>query len=112
MVILVFHVVNRGTEEIRQLKIHFSDVLQVEIGSISSHKTMCEQNKGELKIKPVKPKFFKSRPLPYGLRDAVQKEFKKSGKTRILKKVKYSSCSTPVVVVCKINCSVSISGDY
>ena len=86
MVILVFNVVNRGTEEIRQLKIHFSDVLQVEIGSISSHKTMCEQNKGELKIKPVKPKFFKSRLLPYRLRDAVQSNLKSLEEQEFLKR--------------------------
>jgi hypothetical protein len=58
------------------------------------------------------PIFHKARPVPYALREAVDKEIKKLVDSGIYVKVESSEWASPVVVVPKANSQVRICGDY
>lgn len=58
------------------------------------------------------PKFFKARPIPYGIRDKVEQEINRLVNEGILVQVDYSEWGTPIVPVAKRNGSLRICGDY
>ena len=58
------------------------------------------------------PKYFKARPLPYAMRDMVDKELDRLLADDIIEPVQYSDWATPVVPVMKADKSVRLCGDY
>ena len=60
----------------------------------------------------VAPIFHKARPVPYSLREKVDKELDKQLGAGILKKVERSEWASPVVIVPKPDGSVRICSDY
>lgn len=58
------------------------------------------------------PQYFKSRPMPYALREKVEKELKRLVKEGVLKKVESSDWATPIVPVLKPDGTVRICGDF
>ena len=58
------------------------------------------------------PKYFKARPLPYVMRDMVDKERDRLLTEDIIEPVQYSSWDAPVVPVMKADTTVRLCGDY
>jgi len=78
----------------------------------------CSKNAGGMRIEPInikcnsKPNFFRARPLPFGMRDAVKANLDYLEKDGIIKKVESSEWATPIVTVMKKNGQVRLCGDY
>ena len=62
--------------------------------------------------KNATPKYFKARPLPYVMRDMVDKELDRLLADDIIEAVQYSDWAAPVVPVMKADKSVRLCGDY
>ncbi|XP_052767906.1 uncharacterized protein K02A2.6-like [Mya arenaria] len=60
----------------------------------------------------AKPIFCKARPVPYAIKETVEREFERMEKEGIVYKVKHSEWATPLVVVPKPDKGVRICGDY
>jgi len=58
--------------------------------------------KATISVKPdVPPKFFKNRPLPFSMKECVEKEIDRLEKANVISPVKYSEWAAPVVPVIK-----------
>ena len=57
-------------------------------------------------------KFFKSRPVPFALRDRVGCELDRLERERVLKRTSYSEWAAPVVVVPKQDGNLRLCGDF
>lgn len=67
----------------------------------------------QLPLKPdAKPVFFKSRPVPFAIRDKVNNELDRLVTLGILKPVSYSEYASPIVPVLKRDGSIRICADY
>ena len=60
----------------------------------------------------AKPRFFKPRPVPFAIRDAVGRELDSHEQQGILKKVSNSDWAAPIVAVLKKDGKFWICGDY
>ncbi|XP_039525150.1 uncharacterized protein K02A2.6-like [Pimephales promelas] len=60
----------------------------------------------------AQPVFCKARPVPYSLKEAVEKELDRLEKEGIVSKVDHSKWGAPIVVVPKADKSIRICGDY
>ncbi|KAG7308938.1 hypothetical protein JYU34_006209 [Plutella xylostella] len=72
-------------------------------------------NKFEVKLQlkdNTKPRFFKSRSVPFALKDKVEEELDRLVCLGILVPVKFSEYATPIVPVLKENGKVRIAGDF
>ena len=78
----------------------------------------CGTNSGGMDVPPVKlqvdaePKFCKARPVPFGLRAAVEKNLQELVSEGILSPARSSSWATPIVTPLKSNGVPRICGDY
>lgn len=72
--------------------------------------------KGDISIKlksgKVEPKFFRARPLPFAIKEKVEKELDRLHKLGVIEPVEYSPWGTPIVPVLKKDGSVRICGDF
>ncbi|XP_040061407.1 uncharacterized protein K02A2.6-like [Ixodes scapularis] len=70
--------------------------------------------KGSLRLKAdANPVFCKARPVPYALREQVEKELADLEKAGVIYRVKHSTWATPVVIVPKSGGKeIRICGDY
>ena len=60
----------------------------------------------------AQPKFCKARPVPYALKEKVEKELERLENEGIIQKVDHSEWATPIVAVPKEDNTVRICGDY
>ena len=58
------------------------------------------------------PRFWKHRPVPYALREAVEEELHRLEREGVLEKLDTSEWGTPVVCVRKKDVSIRLCGDY
>ena len=58
------------------------------------------------------PKFCRARPIPYALRDRLEKELESLVTEGILKPISHSEWAAPIVPIIKPDNSVCIFGDY
>ena len=66
-----------------------------------------------LKLKEnATPKFFKSRPVPFALKEKIAEEVKRLERLGVLEKVEFSYLASPIVPVLKPDGTVRICGDY
>ena len=93
-------------KKLEKLLDEYSEVFQDEIGTLKSTKAKLTLKEGN------KPKFCKARPVPYAMKPKVEVELKRLEEEGILRKVKFSNWSTPIVPVIKPNGAVRICGDY
>lgn len=69
--------------------------------------------KVDLALKPdSKPIFFKARPLPFALRESVEKELNRLVGLGVLVPVKYAEYASPIVPVLKRDGSIRLCADY
>ena len=69
--------------------------------------------KADIKVKDdAKPIFCKARPVPYALKENLEKELNKLQEQGIIYQVKTSEWAAPIVVVPKSDKSIRICGDY
>ena len=66
-----------------------------------------------LVLKPgAKAKFCRPRPVPYALREPIERELKRLESEGIVERVSHSDWAAPIVAVPKQDGSVRICGDY
>ena len=58
------------------------------------------------------PRFFKARPVPYALKDKIEKELDRLVKQGVYNHVTYSEWAAPIVPVVKSDGTIRICGDY
>ena len=58
------------------------------------------------------PKFCRARPVPYAIREAIEKDLFRMQQLGVIEKVSYSDWATPVVPVPKPDGSVRLCGDF
>ena len=93
-------------KKLEKLLDEYSEVFQDEIGTLKSTKAKLTLKEGS------KPTFCKARPVPYAMKPKVEVELKRLEEEGILRKVKFSNWSTPIVPVVKPNGAVRICDDY
>ena len=76
------------------------------LGTVEPYKVSLQVQQG------AKPQFFKPRPVPFAIRDAVEKELDRLEQQGIVKKVNNSDWAAPVVAVLKKDGRFRIFGDY
>ena len=59
-----------------------------------------------------RPRFFKSRPVPFAIRDTIDKELNELESSGVITKVAHSDWAAPIVPVPKKNGRFRICGDY
>ncbi|UYV62324.1 K02A2.6-like [Cordylochernes scorpioides] len=60
----------------------------------------------------MKPRFFKSRPIPYALKEKISRELDRLVKSGILKPVRHAEWAAPIVPVLKSDQTIRICGDF
>lgn len=94
------------TKAVKDIIERYGNVCQKSIGKI-------EGLTAKLRLKPdVQPVYLKARPVPFSIRDAVEKEITNLVDSGVLVKVNHSMWATPVVPVMKLNNRVRLCGDY
>lgn len=58
------------------------------------------------------PKFFKPRPVPFAIHEAVGTQFNKLEENGVVEKVTHNSWAAPVEVVCQKDRHYQLCGDY
>lgn len=87
---------------------------------INEFPSVFNEKLGEYKGEPVKlivkhdakPKYFKPRPLPYALKNKVERELERLVEQDVLYPVNSTEWGTPIVPVIKKNGSIRICGDF
>lgn len=84
----------------------FSELFSNELG-------LCGTIEGHIYMKPdARPKFYKSRPIPYSLNDSFKKEAQRLIDLGVWKPVKYSQWASPLVIVPKPNNKIRVCADF
>ena len=78
------------------------EVFQERTGTIQGYKSHIHMKE------KAQPKFHKARPVPYAMREKVEAELTRLQEENIIRKVKHSDWSAPIVVVPKANKTVRI----
>ena len=85
-------------------------------GEVFEHKSqhhVIGRFEANVQLKPeAQPVFRKARPVPYSLRDAVEKSLDKAVQEGIMIPVGVSKWASPIVVAPKANGSIRVCGDY
>ncbi|XP_062846979.1 uncharacterized protein K02A2.6 [Trichomycterus rosablanca] len=84
----------------------YSEVFKEELGTL-------KEIKATISVKPdATPKFHKSRPLPFAMKERVEDELQRLEKENIISPVKHSEWAAPVVPVVKRDGKIRLCGDY
>ena len=104
--IAINHVSRNTEKELGDLLSKCGDIFGEELGRM-------EHFKAKLSVKAdATPKFYKPRPVPLALREAVGQELDRLESRGILQKIPYSEWAAPIVVVPKPGGKLRLCGDY
>ena len=85
---------------------HHAPLFQEGLGTIQTHKATIQ-------VAPDAPiRFFRPRPVPFAIRDAVGAQLDKLEQDGVLEKITHSSWAAPIVVVPKKDGNYRLCGDY
>lgn len=91
---------------LREVLDKYSEVFREELGTL-------KDIKASIIVKPdVPPKFCKHRPLPFAMKERVEKELRRLEEANIVSPVKHSVWAAPIVLVEKRDMSLRLCGDY
>ena len=84
----------------------YSDIFKDELGTMNSIRAepLVKEN--------ASPRFHRPRPVPFALKEAIEREIQRLEKSGILKEVSYCEWAAPIVCVPKKDGSVRMCGDY
>ncbi|XP_061735502.1 uncharacterized protein K02A2.6-like [Nerophis ophidion] len=69
--------------------------------------------KAKIRTKPdTTPIFCKARPVPYALKEAVEREVERLESEKVISKIETSEWAAPIVTVPKVDKTIRICGDY
>lgn len=100
----VFHV--KHTSELEGLLQQYSGMFEDSYEGITGEEAHVRMKEG------AAPVYCRPRPVPYALKEQVEKELKTLEKNHVIVKTDYSEWATPIVVVPKADGSVRLCGDY
>nr|CAD2179625.1 unnamed protein product [Meloidogyne enterolobii] len=73
----------------------------------------CRMSKAHLELKAnAKPVFVKARPVPIGVKDAIEKELNRLEKMGAIKPIEFSDWAAPILAVKKANGKIRVCMDY
>ncbi|XP_063955562.1 uncharacterized protein K02A2.6-like [Lytechinus pictus] len=113
-----------GKNWLTKLKLDWNNVFHVESSKLQSllrqYSGMFEDSyegisgvEAHVRIKENStPVYCRPRPVPYALKEEVEKELRNLEKNKVIVKTDYSDWATPIVVVPKADGSVRLCGDY
>eukprot|EP00731_Ephydatia_muelleri_P019518 Em0012g343a len=84
----------------------YADVFKAELGTMKGIKAKLVLKAGAV------PKFIRSRPVPFALKEAVEEELHCLEEQGILRRITHSSWAAPIVVVPKKDGRFRLCGDY
>ena len=91
---------------LKSLLDEYSDIFKDELGTMNSIRA-------ELRVKEdARPRFHRPRPVPFALKEAVEREIHRLEETGILNKVSHCEWAAPIVPVPKKDGTVRLCGDY
>ena len=93
-------------ERLDALLDQYQDVFAAALGTITPHKATLHLKDG------TAPRFCKSRPVPFAMRERVGKELDHLEQLGVIEKVPFSEWAAPIVVVPKKDGRICICGDY
>ena len=97
----------KSTEDnVQELLQKYSQIFTAESGKVKGMKASLTLKEN------AQPKFCRARPVPYALKERVEKELDRLESEGIIQKVDHSDWATPIVAVPKGDNSVRICGDY
>ena len=97
----------KSTEDnVQELLQKYNQIFTAESGKVKGMKASLTLKEN------AQPKFCKARPVPYALKERVEKELDRLESEGIIQKVDHSDWATPIVAVPKGDNSVRICGDY
>eukprot|EP00731_Ephydatia_muelleri_P019530 Em0012g355a len=91
---------------VRTLMHKYADVFKAELGTMKGIKAKLVLKAGAV------PKFIRSRPAPFALKEAVEQEIHCLEQQGILRRITHSSWAAPIVVVSKMDGRFRLCGDY
>lgn len=105
-VISMTRVATNPTKELEKLLKKHGSIFGEELGKM-------EHFQAKLSVKPdAVPKFYKPRPVPFALREAVGQVLDRLEARGIIQKIPYSEWAAPIVVVPKPDGKLRLCGDY
>lgn len=83
------------------------------VTAFSENQGCIESFKAKICIKPgTTPILCKARPVPYALKEAVEKELDRLEKIKVISKTEKSEWASPIVTMPKADKTIRICGDY
>ena len=98
--------VKQQPRDLQELLREYADVFKDDQGLIQGFKADIKVTEG------ASPIFWKPRPVPYALKENVEKELDKLEKRGVLSKIDRSEWAAPIVVVPKSDGTIRLCGDY
>uniref|UniRef100_A0A2H1V9U2 SFRICE_009183 n=1 Tax=Spodoptera frugiperda TaxID=7108 RepID=A0A2H1V9U2_SPOFR len=118
------NLIGRDWFEALEISVSVNKIFDVDMSVIdkllTKYREVFKDELGTYRGKPVSihlkpnahPKFLKARPVPYAIKDRVEKEIDRLVAENVLKPVSYSDWATPVVPIIKKNGDIRLCGDY
>ena len=92
--------------EVERLLKKYVNVFKEGLGVINTFEAQLQVKEG------AKPRFCKARPVPFALKEAIDRELDRLEAEGILERVTYSEWAAPVVPVPKTEGQIRLCGDY
>ena len=114
-----------GRNCLQHIRLNWSSINNISVkssvqGLLKKHSHLFREELGTLEGAKAKiivppnaqPRFFKPRPLPYGLKDKVKKELDRLQLQGVITPVQFSDWAVPIVPVVKTDGTIHVCGDY